>query len=583
MSKLYNENFYDKQSSDSYSSALVTLQVLFDTIKFPINSIADFGCGVGPWLAAAKQLGVNRIYGTDGNYVPRDRLLIPDDNFFPNDLSKPETIVLPFEKFDLAISLEVAEHLPSSVAKQFIKKLCNSADIILFSAAIPYQGGHGHINENWQKYWAKFFDDYGFSPFDIIRPSIWNNENICWWYKQNTLVYINKKAYRTILPKLEPTPTSQLSIIHPEQYLVSVHRNNTSIKRGLRQDINYLKNTGEMNSPLNLNYGPEFSYIEKKNVSIESLAEICHIDKYTHLPVIKDALSSIKYRKINLSDTLSGQSTLGRAPDFICIGVQKSATTWLYNLFNNNPDTWVPPIKEINFFNSLFFDRDSAYSGYWRRDTSLKRLSQALINNKDIQDSWINLLVHLTRDKIDINWYKLLFSFAPNNKLTGEITPEYAMLPIEAIKYIYSLNPNLKIILLLRSPINRAISHIKMIKSNEPALSNSCLHEILNTASVFERGNYPKIIDNWLSVFPTENIYIDFQENIKNHPIDFCSNLESFLNCKIKLNEISNKVIHSSKVELYDEYNFILFLKNQFKSIIEEMNIRYPETISLWD
>ena len=78
---IYNDAFYDLQCKESYESALVVLALLRQKlgVKIQQNSIIDFGCGVGSWLAAAKEVGFKHVCGTDGEYVPRDRLMIKQE------------------------------------------------------------------------------------------------------------------------------------------------------------------------------------------------------------------------------------------------------------------------------------------------------------------------------------------------------------------------------------------------------------------------------------------------------------------------------------------------------------------------
>jgi hypothetical protein len=84
------------------------------------------------------------------------------------------------------MSLEVAEHLPPDRSNSFIAELTALAPVALFSAAIPQQGGTDHINERWQSYWAGLFKKRGFSPLDVIRPAVWENDAVERWYRQNT-------------------------------------------------------------------------------------------------------------------------------------------------------------------------------------------------------------------------------------------------------------------------------------------------------------------------------------------------------------------------------------------------------------
>lgn len=179
----YSAEFYEGQQAGSYSSA--DRVVPFFLSLFPCKSIVDVGCGVGGWLKVFEKHGVNDYLGIDGDYVPRDMLKIPREKFRAQDLSYLKDI----GQFDVACTLEVAEHLPEESADSFIAALVNAAPVVLFSAAIPRQGGTGHINEQWQSYWHEKFASYGYVAVDCIRPAIYGDERVCWWYRQNVIVY----------------------------------------------------------------------------------------------------------------------------------------------------------------------------------------------------------------------------------------------------------------------------------------------------------------------------------------------------------------------------------------------------------
>jgi hypothetical protein len=94
------------------------------------------------------------------------------------------------ERFDLAISLEVAEHLPRRSASGFVRSLCQLAPIVLFSAAVPGQGGEHHVNEQWPEYWRQAFANHHFVMFDPFRPLLWHDERVAFYYRQNLFLFI---------------------------------------------------------------------------------------------------------------------------------------------------------------------------------------------------------------------------------------------------------------------------------------------------------------------------------------------------------------------------------------------------------
>lgn len=585
MPNLYNEAFYDKQSLDSFISAQQVLSLLIEMTAAPLRSMVDLGCGVGPWLAAARQLGITEIAGIDGDYVPRDRLMIPQSSFFPNNLSSPRNISIPQSKFDLAISLEVAEHLPTDAALNFVQKLCELSDLVLFSAALPFQGGHGHINENWASYWSGLFAKFGFVAQDCLRPLIWNNQKICWWYRQNLLVFVKSNRLAEIIKHPLSTSADMLDLVHPEQYLIGVHRCNTTIKSKLPKDIDYwhaLQVDTEVKAP---GYGAEFSYVEKTESSLLDLQAVKLDPKLMAHPVVFDALSCIEPQVQTQCHQSLVTTYKERVPDFICIGAQKSATTWLdQTLRNHGEQVWLPPIKELNFFNSLHFSAQSAFNGFWRRDTALKRLKQALNNNPNIDESWYKLLVHLTQKSIDDQWYRNLFGWAPTSKLAGEITPEYAQLPAQGIKHAMELNPELKVIFIVRNPVERAISHIKMVLRNLPKLDEAAILDLANSPSIQARGNYSQILDQWQDQVPVNQFQLAIYEALQVSAIEFAKPIFDFLGIKILEDKLPPGLIHVSDSNISAEIENKLrqLFSDFYADEIAIMKQKIPQLAKLW-
>jgi SAM-dependent methyltransferase len=202
--RLYSPEFYRKLSQTRRSAEAI-LPIVFEFVQ--PASIVDIGCGTGEWLGAAKQLGVSEILGVDGAWVLDSEPVIPRDNFLAHDIRLPLTLE---RKFDLVISLEVAEHLPESNARQFVQTLCAAGEVALFSAAIPGQGGRNHVNEQWPSYWAQIFSALGLSCYDLVRPRIWENPNVAWYYAQNVLLFAREGRLKTA-----NSPGAPLSLVHP--------------------------------------------------------------------------------------------------------------------------------------------------------------------------------------------------------------------------------------------------------------------------------------------------------------------------------------------------------------------------------
>lgn len=187
----------------------------------PFDSVVDFGTGRGSWLKAAIEMGAADVRGYDIPEIDVAQRQFPAERFFPADLGQPIDIE---RRFDLAISTEVAEHLPKEHAAIFVANIAQASDLVLFSAAIPYQGGAGHQNENWVEYWVRLFRPHGLAAFDVLRMRFWNEAAIRSYYRQNLLVFARGEAAdRLAAAGLQPDPLPP-SLIHPEQYLKAVGR-----------------------------------------------------------------------------------------------------------------------------------------------------------------------------------------------------------------------------------------------------------------------------------------------------------------------------------------------------------------------
>jgi SAM-dependent methyltransferase len=213
----YPLSFYEERREGARRSAEVVVPLILDLLA--VRSVVDVGCGDGSWLAAFQAFGVQDVLGLDGDYVSRDVLQVRQEFFQSCDLGKP---FLLGRTFDLAVSLEVAEHLPSECAKGFVQSLTRLAPLVLFSAAIPFQSGCNHVNEQWPDEWTRLFEDQGYVVIDFVRKRIWNNEAVDWWYAQNTLLFARTELIENsarLRAELEQTNKSQLCLVHPRQYL----------------------------------------------------------------------------------------------------------------------------------------------------------------------------------------------------------------------------------------------------------------------------------------------------------------------------------------------------------------------------
>lgn len=189
-------------------AAEVVVPIVLELLS--VNSVLDIGCGIGTWLKVFKECGIKDLLGVDGDYVNRTQLQIDQNNFLSHDLTQ----TLSLEKdFDLVVSLEVAEHLPEEAADLFVESIVKHGKAILFSAAIPGQGGQNHLNEQWPSYWQAKFLKHGYRYYDPIRPLIWNNKDVEVWYRQNMFLLLHESVENSFVP------FSGVNLIHPDFWL----------------------------------------------------------------------------------------------------------------------------------------------------------------------------------------------------------------------------------------------------------------------------------------------------------------------------------------------------------------------------
>lgn len=212
MAKLpYDHAFYEITDDADYSARRIT-GLIVDLVR--PSSVLDLGCGEGFWMKAFHDYWkVTDLVGVDGDWVDTTRFACPEGKFLPHDLNQSINLD---RQFDLVISVEVAEHLRPESADGLVESIARHGRVVVFSAAIPHQGGQNHFNEQWPGYWVERFRQRGFTPIDCFRRLIWDDDHILWWYAQNLLLFVHKDvvASYTHLPGFDEAP----ALVHPKLY-----------------------------------------------------------------------------------------------------------------------------------------------------------------------------------------------------------------------------------------------------------------------------------------------------------------------------------------------------------------------------
>jgi hypothetical protein len=233
-------------------------------------------------------------------------------------------------------------------------------------------------------------------------------------------------------------------------------------------------------------------------------------------------------------------------PNFIGIGAHKAGTTWLYQALKEHQEIWLPPVKELHFF-----DRSTSYlncpntlatssplkrflgSRNWERPRMIREL-RALskrMQQGDLSDFWWwwRWIFGYYKD----DWYKNLFADIGDSKICGEITPAYAVLELEDIAKIHKINPLAKLIYMIRNPIERDWSAIRFDASSGylklDLSSEDDIISALQSSAIITRGNYEQTIERYLQFFDSSQILVGFYDAISHNPAGLMNVIATFL------------------------------------------------------
>jgi SAM-dependent methyltransferase len=224
----YPDSFYRHRLEGPTRSAREVVPFVMQAVG--PRSVVDVGCGVGTWLAVFQELGVTDVCGVDGDWLDRGLLRVPLACFVGADLTRPVRLG---RTFDLVVSLEVAEHLPAQSADDYVASLTALGPVVLFSAAVPFQGGVRHVNEQWPDYWAGRFARHGYVAVDCVRKRFWDNPAVSWWYAQNLLFLVRRERladYSLLAAEYAPD-LPLMALVHPRKYLDVADPANLSLGR----------------------------------------------------------------------------------------------------------------------------------------------------------------------------------------------------------------------------------------------------------------------------------------------------------------------------------------------------------------
>lgn len=243
---LYSRRFYARRQGRVQASAAALVPRIVELLQ--PASVIDIGCANGLWLEAFGRAGVARLCGVDGPWVADDTWRARTAQFRRLDLARcplPYRFGEPGERHDLLVSFELLEHLPAVRADALVEAMCATSDTLLVSAAVPHQGGTGHINEQWPGHWISRFAARGFVACDFLRLAIWNDERIAPWYRQNIIGYFRGQVPQVVrdyaVRQASRLVDEPLPLCHPGVFSYKLGKLRAGVRNPLRAGIRALK------------------------------------------------------------------------------------------------------------------------------------------------------------------------------------------------------------------------------------------------------------------------------------------------------------------------------------------------------
>ena len=242
-------------------------------------------------------------------------------------------------------------------------------------------------------------------------------------------------------------------------------------------------------------------------------------------------------------------------PSFLCIGAQKAGTTWLHAQLRSHPNVWMPPIKELHYFDYKFVKSQKVARKFVNSQAHnrIENERKKIFPNEDLIQYFTALV---DGDMSSEGWYRHAFCRpGAEGKLTGEITPAYCIIPEAGIECVRSLLGPVKIIYLIRDPIGRMISGLKMIAARKsgPPKTEMEWRDLASRKVILNRGDYSACIPRWKKFFSEDEILFLPFKRVAQDPLGLLQDVEDFLGIeRHKYRRATDKIHVSKHIEIPD-------------------------------
>lgn len=241
-------------------------------------------------------------------------------------------------------------------------------------------------------------------------------------------------------------------------------------------------------------------------------------------------------------------------PQWLGIGAQKAGTSWLHEQLRKHPEIWSPPVKELHYFDHAYVELVRGWTTAHIKKGSGAALEHYMTLTKNYDWSYVKYLANLaSTDLFTEKWYLRCFDRPQaKGKICGEITPEYCSLPEEGIDYLLGLLPGVRIIYIIRDPIERAASQLRMnIERRSTEIKEEKLLEMCEETDIEHRGDYATYVPRWKAKVEPKNLLIVPYGRIRTAPMELLRQVEAFIGLKPFNGYDPGRVVHKTKeVEL---------------------------------
>lgn len=274
-----------------------------------------------------------------------------------------------------------------------------------------------------------------------------------------------------------------------------------------------------------------------------------------------------------------------RYPDFICIGAQKAGTTWLDRNLRRHPRLWLPPVKELQYFSQLYLPATRKWTTRHRVETATRILARYIDKTPagEWDDAHIARLCDIASGFISDDWYGRLFAGVPGGRVCGEITPDYSTIPEDGIRHIARLSPAVKIVFLMRDPIERSWSHIRMMANTRHVADPGELEAMARSPEQVRRADYSAIIKSWTKIVPDGHFHIAFTDDIAEQPHRVLEGVCAFLGIRHqeRFFRRAEKPVHVGEAQPMPP-SVEAILKERLRPAYEGIAAQFPEKGGAW-